>query len=368
MNKNILTVAILLACFASKAQDASFSQFYANRIYLNSAFTGIESGVSFSGVSRRQWTNIDRGFNTYVASVEWQAPFLRSGFGLSLLHDSQGIMQLNTNRVSFSYAYHIPIESHNLHIGFQGHWVQKTIDWDQIIFSDELDPVFGDINPTTAIPLLDKTSFTDFDMGILWRFEKDMSIGKMTARDVRTHIGLSIQHLPYLFLKNAGNESFQNLDTQTSPRLTLHAGTVIPLDFFNGRRSKVSISPNIKIDLQGDRFFAPRQHLQVFTYGLYILYEGIYLGAFYQNKNPLPDFKNTNAFIVAVGAYLNNQGKDQRNFFIGLSYDANATGVGPRAGGVLELALRWTLKNKTNIRGKHKKGKSKSILDCHSFF
>jgi type IX secretion system PorP/SprF family membrane protein len=366
MNKTLLIALIMSFTIQCTAQDPSFSQFYASRIYLNPAFTGIENGISFAGAYRMQWLNIDMGFKTYIASVEIQQPYLRSGFGLSLYHDTQGQMQLNTNGISLSYAYHIPLEDHNLHIGLQGHWYQKSVDWDQITFSDELDPVFGAINPTTAIPLLDRISYTDFDFGILWRFDKTMRIGNLISRDTRTSIGLSLHHLPYLFLKDTGNESFQNLNTQTSPRLTLHAGTVIPLVFFNGTKNKISISPNIKIDVQGDRFLVPRQHLQIITYGLYLLYDGMYIGAFYQNKHPLPQFKDTNAVIFAIGANLKQ--KSGQSFFLGLSYDANTTGVGPRAGGVFEIALRWNMNTSGGLKGKPRKGRSKRILDCYNFF
>lgn len=366
MNKTLLVILMLGIYFNCAGQDPSFSQFYASRIYLNPAFTGIESGISFAGAYRMQWVNVDQGFKTYIASVELQQPYLRSGFGLSLYHDTQGQMQLNTNGISLSYAYHIPLDGHNLHIGFQGHWYQKSVDWDQITFSDELDPVFGAINPTTAVPLLDRISYTDFDFGMLWRFEKTMRLGNLISRNTRTSIGFSLHHLPYLFLDDTGNESFQNLDTQTSPRLTLHAGTVIPLVFFNGTKNKISISPNIKVDMQGERFLAPRQHLQVITYGLYVLFDGVYIGAFYQNKHTLPQFKDTNAMIFALGANLKR--KDGRNFFLGLSYDANTTGVGPRAGGVYEIALRWNMGASSSIKGKGKQGRSKKILDCHSFF
>ena len=70
----------------------------------------------------------------------------------------------------------------------------------------------------------------------LWRFENDIKIGRQLFRDTRTSIGLSVHHLPYLFLKNTGNESFQNLYTQTNPRLTFHAGMVLPLAYFNGKK------------------------------------------------------------------------------------------------------------------------------------
>ena len=368
----IYTIALCAIIFSStfcNGQDPSFSQFYANRIYLNPAFTGIEQGISFAAVSRTQWAKVDEGFRTYTASAEFQKPFLRSGFGLNIYYDTEGIMNFNTTSIAFSYAYMIPLNNHNLHIGLKGSWIQKSVDWSKIVFSDELDPVFGAINPTTAVPFLDKTTYTDFDVGILWRFENDVKIGKNLFRDTRTSIGLSIHHLPYLFLKNTGNESFQNLNTQTSPRITFHAGMVLPLLYFNGKKKKLAISPNLKYDLQGESSFSRGKGLQVFTYGVYVLYEGIYFGVYYQNKNPFPQPRNTNALIFAAGAYINTGNKEQQQFFIGFSYDANTTGVGPRAGGVYEIALRWTMRPTASILGNNKKRKSsKRLLDCYDFF
>ena len=362
-------LAILFSSLSGLAQDPSFSQFYASRVYLNPAFTGVEQGISFSGVSRTQWAKVDGGFRTYIASVELQEPFLRSGLGLSIFHDTQGIMQLNTTSISFSYAYMIPMEKHNLHIGLQGRWVQKSVDWEKIVFSDELDPLWGEVNETTAMPLLDRTTFTDFDAGILWRFDKDVKIGQHLFRDTRTSVGLSVHHLPYLFIKNAGNESFQNLPTQTTPRLTFHAGSVMPLIYFNGKKQRIAISPNFKYDLQSNQLLNPGKGLQVFTYGLYLLYEGIYVGAMYQNRNPVPQLKHTSALIIAMGAHLNTGSKDKRSFFLGFSYDANTTGLGPRAGGVYEIALRWTLRESVGIFGKGgNRRSSKRILDCYDFF
>ena len=59
-----LGAVMLLLCFSHylSAQDPSFSQFYANRIYLNPAFAGIEGGISATAVARAQWLRADRGF------------------------------------------------------------------------------------------------------------------------------------------------------------------------------------------------------------------------------------------------------------------------------------------------------------------
>ena len=95
MNKNLLSVIFIFCMLQIHAQDPSFSQFYANRIYLNPAFAGIESGISFSGITRTQWANVDSGFQTHIASVEFQQPFLRSGLSMSIVvPDAQTVVGL----------------------------------------------------------------------------------------------------------------------------------------------------------------------------------------------------------------------------------------------------------------------------------
>lgn len=365
------------------AQDPSFSQFYANRIYLNPAFTGLESGMSLAGVSRMQWTNVDGGFKTFGASLELQEPFLRSGFGLNLFHNKEGIADLTTTNVGLSYAYTIPFERHNIHIGMHARWVQKSIDWSKIIFSDQLDPVYGNIYATTHVPIMDRVSFMDFDMGLLWRFDADLKLGKKkTIKNIRNSFGISLHHAPYLIIKNGADESLQNLETRTSPRLTVHLGSMIPIFVLGKGRRRVALSPNFKFDVQGEQLNKLSENLQVVTYGMYLLYDGIYGGILYQNKYPVSGVKNTNALIFAFGAYIkagNNKNSQRQRFFLGLSYDANTTGVGPRAGGVYELAFRYYFAGGGSILGfgggngngaktRKKRGSRKRTLDCYDFF
>lgn len=375
-----LMLSLISISIQLQAQDPSFSQFYANRIYLNPAMTGLDEGLSLAAVYRMQWANVDFGFRTIGASIEWQEPFIRSGLGFSLYRDEAGLAQLTTTSVGFSYAYNIPMENHSIHFGLQARWVQKSVDWSKITFSDELDPVYGAIYQTTAVPILDRISFGDFDMGFLWRFKTDLKLGNLKFNDTHNSFGISLHHAPYLLIKNSGNESLQNLNTRTQPRITMHAGSILPLVFFNAGKQKIAISPNIKYDLQGEDLLNLKENLQVFTYGLYLMYEGFYVGAFYQNKHAVSLARNTNALIFAVGAYLKKGGnsrKEKNNLFVGFSYDANTTGVGPRAGGVYELAIRWTFVESPSIFGKAggrsrgprgRKKSSKRALDCNNFF
>lgn len=375
MLRNLYILGILcLFGLSAVAQDPSFSQFYANRVYLNPAFTGLEAGITVSGVSRMQWLNVDNGFRTYGFNVELQEPALQSGIGLSLLHDQQGHADLQTTSLGLSYAYTIPFEKHNIHIGLQYRYVQKSVDWSKITFSDQLDPLYGAIYETAAVPITERVGFSDFDAGIIWRFETDMKLGKKkTLRDTRHSLGLSVHHLPNLVRKGGGIESFQNLDTRVAPRITLHAGSMIPIWFFNGSKKTISISPNIKFDIQGEELRQLQNNLQVFTYGCYLIYEGVYVGALYQNKKPVAGIQNTNALILAFGTFIEpktNGRTRKNNMFLGLSYDTNTTGLGSRAGGVIEASFRWNFTDAPGLfGGSGRRGNSaKKVFDCTKFF
>jgi len=366
----ILLLICITACWVEvKAQDPSFSQFYAHRIYLNPALTGVESGISLAAVHRNQWKNADTGFKTYGVSAEIQDPYLRSGFGISMIRDVQGLAQLSTTHIGLAYSYAIPIKKNNsVHIGLQARYVEKQVDWSKIVFSDQLDPVFGAIYATAADPGLDRVSYADFDLGIIWRWASDLRIGKKVFKDARHSIGLSINNAPSLIRNGNGNESLQNLNTQTSPRLTVYAGSIIPAIIFGSTKREISISPNIKYDLQGEQLFAIGENLQVLTAGGYILYEGMYIGAFYQNKHLVAAQRNTNAMIITVGTSMKTDRKGGK-VYLAFSYDANTSGLGPQAGGVFEFAIRYTLATGVSIfGGREDRKSSRRPMDCKSFF
>ena len=368
MLKNFTLFFFLLLVSIAHGQDPSFSQFHASRIYLNPAFTGLEQGISLAGVYRMQWKNVDYGFKTYQATVEIQEPFIRSGFGLSLFQDVEGLPELTTTSVGVSYAYTLPMDGHNVHIGMQALWFQKSVDWSKIVFSDQLDPVFGNIYPTNAVMGAERVNYADFNVGALWRFDASFKIGKKKFKNTRNSLGVSLNHAPYVFKNTNGNESFQNLNTRTAPRLTMHAGSIIPMIIIGKGKQQISFSPNVKYDIQGERLLNFKENLQVITYGCYMLYEGIYFGAFYQNKFLVSQFKHTNAFILTMGAYVDSGRKQKNKLFLGFSYDANTTGVGTQAGGVYELAVRITFSEAPNIFGAPGRSSSKKALDCYHFF
>lgn len=371
MRRTIVCLCFLGIFGQTIAQDPSFSQFYANRIYLNPAFAGLESGMAFSAATRAQWMAADRGFRTYTATLEMQVPVVQLGWGLHVMRNEEGLAGLNTNQAGFALSYTIPGKYNNVHFGFEGRLVQKQIDWSKLVFSDQLDPVFGQIYPGSLSPVLDRVTFGDADFGIVWRHES-----KKRGRTVRSHLGLSMHHLPYLFQRSSrGNDSFLNLENSIAPRTTLHGGWMIPVQFFQGVGHEIALLPHFKLDMQGYKFLNPSENITVATAGLYGMVNNLYVGLFYQNKWLAPQAVHTDAFIFTLGAYFSPDDSSPNNqsptVFLGLSADINATGVGPAAGSVFEATIRYRFAPNVggglNANGQRSRSK-KRILDCKNFF
>ena len=371
----ILIVILVLLCLKTNttfAQDPSFSQFYANKIYLNPAFTGIEKGLSLGASSRVQWYAVDRGFRTYDINCSTQIPFARLGIGLHLHKNAEGFADLSTTSAGLNLSYTIPGKKNNLHFGFETKISEKTIDWNKLTFSDELDPIFGIVFQSTAVPVREKVTFGDIDFGMVWRREGDWSFGRRSFRKVRSMLGISLHHLPYWFSNSAtGNDSFLNRNWTVAPRGTLHGGLLIPIKPIQAAGNQILFSPNFKLDTQGYELFNSESSIMVGTFGAYMLLGNLYTSVFYQNRIFAPNPVHTNSLIFGAGLYIEgSQSKagEQPEMFIGLSVDINSTGLGPAAGGIFELQFTYNIAREIFGTGKNFGRNRNRILDCKSFF
>ena len=93
---------LLFISMQSNAQDPAFSQFYANPLYLNPAFTGATPKgcprVNFN--YRDQWPGIERTFVTYSASWDQHVDAVGGGLGVLVTQDRAGAGRLNTSQAS----------------------------------------------------------------------------------------------------------------------------------------------------------------------------------------------------------------------------------------------------------------------------
>jgi type IX secretion system PorP/SprF family membrane protein len=100
---------LLTGPLSLKAQDPEFSQFYANPLYLNPAFTGT-SGLSRVAINyRNQWPNHGNTFVTNYLSFDKFVGSLRGGIGFQVMYDVQLNGVIRDLNSSFLYAHHFKV-------------------------------------------------------------------------------------------------------------------------------------------------------------------------------------------------------------------------------------------------------------------
>ena len=90
MKKLVILFALISLSETVLAQDPTFTQFYANPLYLNPAFAGSHGCPRFALNYRNEWPNLSGNYVTYSASYDQYFKNISGGFGVLALHDQQG--------------------------------------------------------------------------------------------------------------------------------------------------------------------------------------------------------------------------------------------------------------------------------------
>ncbi len=140
-------------CFTLSAwaqQEAQFSQYMFNNIYLNPAFAGLEVQPTFALFYRAQWAGYNASFDdggapvTQVFSFNAPLTFANSGVAFHVVNDRLG--PVNNLEAQVSYAYHLAVDGGRakLSLGVRGGIFSQTLDYDLYRFIDENDPLLID--------------------------------------------------------------------------------------------------------------------------------------------------------------------------------------------------------------------------------
>ncbi len=108
-------ILFLLIFTDSSGQDPTFSQFYANSLYLAPSFAGATEEYRFSINYRNQWPAIPGVFHTYSISFDKALVNFNSGIGVLATYDVAGSGDLSTTNIGLLYSYDFNI-SENWHI------------------------------------------------------------------------------------------------------------------------------------------------------------------------------------------------------------------------------------------------------------
>lgn len=252
----LLFMCCLLFAFANmgSAQDAQFSQFYANPLYLNPALTGSHSG-SFRIMSsyRSQWNGVlDNPFKTYTAGGDLKFKLRnKSGsfntgndlvaVGFQFFSDRVNLYEYNTNNLSFFGAFHKLIGKGSfLSAGVQLGLGQRGVNYEDLTFQDQFDGVDQfDLQTSETLPS-NALAYGDMAFGL--------HLSNQPSIDKGYYFGIAFHHF------NKPNISFFNRDSRTADeyeaffldsKFTIHGGFSIKKNDF------LSIQPRAVYIKQG---------------------------------------------------------------------------------------------------------------------
>ena len=292
----VIFLFMTLAYIANgNAQDVTYSQFYANPLYLNPALAGSKLSQRITFNYRNQWPNIVKGYISYSASWDQHFDKISGALGVIVNSDVAGAGTYNKLSGSGIYVYQLRA-SRNIVVNaaLQAGYFHYRLDWNKLKFGDD----------TETAPRRKNIGNVDFSAGLLAGYKEIL------------YFGLAVNHL------SQPNISFyEGPANRMELRYTLHSGVLI--DFFERMEgddyNNLSIAPNIVYVQQGNF----KQLNAGMSVNLFPLIGGLWLR---QN------FNNPDGAIAMLGF-------QQKNYKIGYSYDYTISKLTSKTGGAHEISI-----------------------------
>ncbi|WP_026969823.1 PorP/SprF family type IX secretion system membrane protein [Algoriphagus terrigena] len=306
------------------AQDIQYSQYYANPIYLNPAFTGSTSltrvGVNF----RNQWPAMDASFVAYTAYFDHYEEGINSGFGLIIQGAQESFTQTRLNEIGLTYSYRLKLNEKNyIQAGVQGSFVARDALFDRVILGTQLNIDTGQIvgEPGEGFEGDSQIKSADANAGLLYYGEK-------------AWFGVSVAHLlePEIsYLADNSNQLPMKYSLHGGYRIDLAAGDIN--DYFNNTDQERSLGLGFNYKKQGE--------FSQLDLGAEFFFEPLVLGMWYRGLPTKYSLPNNESLVFLLGVNI-PVGLD-----VGYSFDYAISKLGTSAsGGSHELSLRYVFSPK----------------------
>jgi len=311
-----------------KAQDPMFTQFYNNPLYYNPGTVGLNPGMRMRFNYRDQWPNLPDDFKTYNFNMDIAERNIpgSGGLGLIILNDKAGSGKLKTSSIGLSTAARVPLQENMVaQVGISVSFVQKMINWNDLVFTDQLNPRYGNIYQTAfQAPDKSKVTYPDFAVGGVYRFSETNS----SIAGIQGTLGVAVHHV------FRPNESLLGLSSPLPRKLVIHGDLVLDVDqssgsFYNRTSNPKSFkfNPGFNYEKQAD--------FSTYSIGVNVLKSSIYTGIWFRNQTF--DFVKSNDLMLLLGLYLPfNKGSRMKIMY---SYDLILTELRPAAGTAHEVSI-----------------------------
>ncbi|MBX7242275.1 MAG: type IX secretion system membrane protein PorP/SprF [Bacteroidia bacterium] len=256
------------------AQDPQYSQFYANKLLLNPAFTGSGIGYRVALNYRGQWASIP-GYYKQTA-VAFDMPLYvgstTQGIGMYLENDVAGEGNLGRLNARLNYAYEIQLADerdggHTLRIGLNGGIQQASIQMFKLRFPDQIDPQDGFVYNTLDPIYLQGATLSNLRV--------DAGAGLLYYNNY-AFLSASVDHLPEPTQKFSDGSQAVGINYKLPRKYTVSGGMRIPLGDFRNPDA-LSITPAFLVKMQ-------RQFFQV-DLGTYVNLDPMVFGFWYRHQD-----------------------------------------------------------------------------------
>jgi len=298
----ILFFIVLLHSIPGFAQDHLYSQFFNSPLYLNPALTGQFKGdLRMNLIYRNQWTSVPGTFSYISASIDYNVPRFGGGIGLLITRSSEGTAYLDKTNISGLYSYSVGSEDFVLSFGLQAGVTNRTIDYNKLVFGDQIDPTLGIISgSSSAAGSLPFNNKFYFDSGI----GTNLAIGDF-------NIGAAVQHI------NQPNESFTGTPVKLPIRTNAHLSYRYDLNQFDNmdEDEKSYVIPSVVVYKQSNAMS--------YSMGMQYKHKSVNVGLWYRSGNQT----GPSAVVVSLifDLFINKDGGEKLRF--GVSHDASVSGL-----------------------------------------
>jgi type IX secretion system PorP/SprF family membrane protein len=318
--KKIKYLVILFSIFSidSFAQDPTFSQFYANALYLAPSFAGATEEYRLSMNVRDQWPAVPGVFQTYSISFDKAMPNFNSGIGILATYDVAGSGQLSTTNIGLLYSYDFNINKQwHVRPGVNFKFYYTGLNISKLLFNSQISGT--GTTPSVNPPPFDKVSAFDFAASTI-------------VYNDETWVGFTLDHVM------TPKQSFYGDDSKLPMKLNVFGG--FRLIGHTRLRKKLVEALSVAANFQTQGGFYQTD------IGLYYLKSPLIFGVWYRGI-PFMTKQAGDAIIGLIGIKT-------KQLHIGYSYDFTISNLVSSTGGAHEISMVYEF-NSFSIGGSRKK-------------
>jgi type IX secretion system PorP/SprF family membrane protein len=287
----------------SYSQDPTFSQFYANPLYLSPSFAGATEEYRFGLNYRNQWPAVPGVFHTYSISFDKAMPAFNSGIGILATYDVAGSGDLSTTNIGLLYSYDFSITKEwHIRPGVNFKFYYTGLDIYKLVFNSQLSG--SGTTPSIYPPPFESIADVDF------------AASALTYND-RMWAGFTFDHLL------TPKTSFYGDDATVPVKFNLYGG----IQLYKKTRMRVKLKEVLSIAVN----YQTQAKFNQTDIGLYYYRDPLIFGLWYRG---IP-FLTTQAGDAVIGLV----GIKTKQLHIGYSYDFTISNLISSTGGAHEISV-----------------------------